>query len=871
MEGSVYIKFGITGTYFQVDPEKVNPFSDELIDGMPIKRKKWDKVIIKNKPYNYSNLDLETATEAEINREKLYDVIMDTSPTTEIYIKYIAPNLTEIEGYFGVIDCEINDYKTFITITPTIYDQYTDFLENRETKVNVFGGNDLIVNGNFDSWTSGLPVGWEYEYNEPEFNSVLSKNCASLLAKTRFTDVKSIIYQNIENIQEGSSILFSFYYELIGEDDVKENLGLRIKLTDGINTKYASRDGNWGDDENKFNYVTNKTAIPESSLSSFKYIQIVIDPAPISGDLEIKFYHEYNTTTWFESNLIISNVEAYSSDIPFIDLNLQLLADNLVIKPQNELQKTDGSYFSRFWADPVVWRLVGSDPEVDLLDYFDENGVPESAYLSHGQYGPREEEGLYYTDLITEFDTDDEHSKFYKGEICKLTLYKGKRYGSATKKHRHIEAIAEFARDEYRKVDEPDGEGGYVPPEEDVGWVRTVDKNDKGNLWVRKPFNGVVTEWSLGELNTTSGRIGSFDYIESLVSTKVYPYNESSIELSAGVDFKEIVKKVYRSTHSSLAGKEVYSTFFWGDEPAGAYTDALKEHIPRYSSGINYYTMEDNYLSKIAAIHTFQFKTDKSEDSDDATLYLSSKDVLDNLMNLPAHLFWFIDADKNLHIEHIYYLDIINDFVNLESLPDTYKAWKYDKEKMFATIEHRMANSGYSDFSFTKFTFDKIVTNKRNQDIKSNKKTEYLTTDIQYCIENPDDLENGIVLVNYETIGGENNVKYGTGFISGKSIPNGLLSLSNLAKTFGDYEGTWENGKINDEDVEFKYTLRVKEGLEEINLSGVYEEDYYLNDLGIGFAKTKTIDYEKGTTTVNLVYRYVDWYIIVETDNIIDM
>ena len=137
MSEQVYLKFGYDGDYFEIELDKNCLIHTELIDKMPVERKKWDEILIKNKPYKYRT----EPTDAN----RLYTAMMQLKPTDYIFIKHVGNDEDVTEGYFGIIDCEIdNTEKKNIKVTPTILDQYTDLLEHRDTKVNVFGLSNLV-------------------------------------------------------------------------------------------------------------------------------------------------------------------------------------------------------------------------------------------------------------------------------------------------------------------------------------------------------------------------------------------------------------------------------------------------------------------------------------------------------------------------------------------------------------------------------------------------------------------------------------------------------------------------------------------------------------------------------------------------------
>jgi hypothetical protein len=977
MRGKLYIKFTKNGDYFEIEPEKISPFTTELIDDMPVERKKWGELIIRNNKYQYQKYlqDNPGSTYDDVpDKYKLYDLISDQTPDTEIYVKYIAPNETEIEGYFGYVDCKLYEHKSksYIKITPTIFDQYTYFLEYYEDEIDVFSENNLLTNGDLDTWIEGVPfairydhpLGWGfYEGNddtngtgylvpskwiydsgvlyplEPIYDYLNSTNCALLPCRIRYWLVtepylfykkikqSSYLRQSITGIQEGKDINISFYWNLIDAYSpnkvVRQNLGIVIKLTNGTTTRYVTSTLGWSSTEQILVYKTNKMSIPEDEISSFYLEQFVLQDAPISGTLTVYFINnidysfldldtdDTNTVNnipnvWYESRLAIADIKIISSDIQYETVNIKLNSAALVTKEQGNILRADGSgrYYRNNNTEMYFQKGVKKGDVRPLLDanegYIDpDTGVPRFSVLDSDKHGPEENDiGFTVSDLINVFKKVS--SEFYKAELTKVTVFRGNDYGSK----RHMLAIYEFSREEYyssNKYTQEDYENGdcelgdignnYRPPEIGAGWYETTIINESlgGRLWIRTPYNGAYSDdiddnWEITEIfdpddNLRTHEYG-FDYHNYVTTERQYPVSDSSnIEYTGCIKLKSIIKRIFNNTDSHLTGKEVYSTFLFNDLPDDTLTDNLKEAVSDLvdSEGnciCNYFTKENNYLTNVVALHTYLCKSgdDRLTDDDDSKLKMSFKSLMDDLMIWCPGLYYFLDSDSNLHIEHEYYEDKVYYYNNIINLIDNYQSAGYDKNKMYATNIFKEINSGYADHSYSKLIFDKIVSNKRAKDIKKEQKTNYLSTDLQYCIENANDLENGLILLCYtEDTYGNKNIEYSTGQRSKSSVLNAKISLANMMKAFGTWQGVWLTGYLNDEELSFNKTIRTRKGLVEINLNGIYENKYFLTGLGIGLAKTKTIDYEKGYTQLLLNYRYSDPFIIVEEDNLLEI
>jgi hypothetical protein len=425
-----------------------------------------------------------------------------------------------------------------------------------------------------------------------------------------------------------------------------------------------------------------------------------------------------------------------------------------------------------------------------------------------------------------------------------------------------------------------------LPPETDAGWYNT-NQQEEGNsnrlLWVRTPFNldKNVLPWTKSAIDTGTWRTyqKTFGYYDSITSTKQYPTTiANSITISNAIDLREIFTKVYRETHISLRGKNVYSNFLWND--ALSVQETADVYLNNNTS-TNYVTMTDstdnaepkNELNKILAVHTYEFTTEPVTDKEKTILKITFKELMDDFLSNFPQCYWFIDTNKDIHIEHVKYFDRINKAKDLTS--DTYnyigmyQNWDYIKDKLFSLEKYSFKNSGNIDFISSEVKFDKIVTNKRGQDIKNEISSKILSTDVAFCIENRDSLDNGIVLMIYDTKNGDNIVRYGRGQKTGKSIVNGDLSIASLLEKYATYEGTWKHGTINDKGFwnnqdgvyDFYATKHLRQG-QEIIIKGIFLDKIIFTNLGLGIVNKREVDYENEITKIVAIYRHSDPFYI---------
>ena len=201
------------------------------------------------------------------------------------------------------------------------------------------------------------------------------------------------------------------------------------------------------------------------------------------------------------------------------------------------------------------------------------------------------------------------------------------------------------------------------------------------------------------------------------------------------------------------------------------------------------------------------------------------------------------------------FLNRTRDFVDIRELNLSYHSYQFISNEIFATYEYNEPNSGYRDFKRSQITYDKIVSNKRNKDSKKELAAKYISTDIQFAIENPSSLDNGMILIAHN----DGTIRNGKGQITGANVPNGDLSISTLLSKYARYEGVWNKGYINDVQVNFPVTKGVRSG-ETITIKGVNNSNIYLTDLGIATGET-TINYDTELTEIKPNYRHYDFFI----------
>jgi hypothetical protein len=316
------------------------------------------------------------------------------------------------------------------------------------------------------------------------------------------------------------------------------------------------------------------------------------------------------------------------------------------------------------------------------------------------------------------------------------------------------------------------------------------------------------------------------------------------------------------------ANSDVISTFLWNDREEDIST------LQGENSGANYVDIRinPNPLNNIACLHTTEFKTGEVDpDSDDNELNASFKEFMDDLKRIfinhgQGNLYWFIDENYDLRIEHARYREMKGFTGQVIPENSIYKNYSYDKERMYSRIVIDQINSGYLDFSKNKILFDRISSGKRGKEVLLEQVTRFITTDLEYCIKNPNDLENSLCLINYEIdANGEKKVVSANTQLAGKKMLNGELSLSTIINKYCLEEGTFNSGEVNGETKIFKSTFRTKVGEEfttkiavdedgnEI-VTGIIDGDYMSTTMGIGLVRDLEHDFDQQITRVTLLY-----------------
>ena len=848
--------------FFTIGVIQLEVMPSEYVDDNPrVERRGFGEIEVKNEPFQYAKLGG--------NRYKLYDIIKSVSPNQEIWLKFVSTYET-LYAYFGIIDCKLDDNEKIITIKPYILDQYTELLETRENEVKIFDETNQIVNGDFKEWNGNLPNGWTNIGSAVLEKSFVLDTSAISIVKTwsAFLNYKAGIKFSSTNILAQKGLQISFLYALAGGGLDRENLEceISIKNINVGNFYYLDINGNWNSSYTRIKYANQLLPLDIPSVSWFKR-SINAQKPPIKGELNIYFYHYGIGFYGTPSNLLLTDVILSTSAIELKTIKVELNATKLKAKNEDapEITWAERKPKANFYSTKFNYQQT-------LDAFFDGNGKPIEGNLIMS-----DDNRVQIRDVIKNFREGNLMTS-YKYELSEITIFKCEYIAH---KKRRFRAICEFSREEtyFMAKDSNNQDLPNVPPEVDAGWFNTNTKEAGRNLWIRTPFNMAADAlpWvkSAIDIGNWRNHNSGFGYYDSIKSVKQYPISvDKSVEINNAIDLRELFNKVYRETHISLMGKNVYSNFLWND--ALSVQETSDVYINN-DVNTNYVTMTDqtsdiepkNELNKIAAVHTYEFSTEPTTDKEKTILKITFADLMYDFLAHFPQCYWFIDANRDLHIEHIKYYDRINKAKDLTvakySYIRKYQKWEYLKEKLYSLEKYLFKNSGNIDFISSEVLFEKIASNKRGQDIKLEVSSKVLSTDLAWCLENRNGLDNGIILIQYDTVNDINVVHKGIGQNTKDSIVNGELSIASLLAKYATYEGTWKQGKINgkgfnntqDSYYAYKTTKYVRQG-EEITIKGIFLDKIIYTNLGLGIVTQRKVDYENEVTKLVANYRYSD-------------
>lgn len=554
-------------------------------------------------------------------------------------------------------------------------------------------------------------------------------------------------------------------------------------------------------------------------------------------------------------------LEAYEQKINITTDEISKL--NVFVDIKNQSLRTIAPWFYREKYGKKELRDSEWDDVGGIEGFFNDNESPNLTLLDSEEVKPYDPFGKTLQNLI------DIYSEQYY-ELSKVTVWRGSSWLDALfRTIRVFYVTCEFSREAEFVANDPPEQGGaqqYPPGGSEAGWEQVGDEylNENagsggqwGYFYARIPFNGAYSDdtlyWSESPKVTNDGTNGGADFYwnEAKTTTRQYPGADGvTTTINTSFSLQDALTYMYQNLHDDLSTKQVKSTFFWNDDEDSL--DFMDGNL-----GNNYVTNLPNVLNNLRLIHTNTLKTetqDNEDDLEDASLKTTIKKMIEELRRYWP-VFYFVDDDLNLWIEHIKHCDLVKTVENLTGKNEIIhtKKYNFDKSILFDTRIINQINAGYVDFTDNEITFPSIVSNNRNQDLVLEEQTELISTDLRYCLENPNNLDNGLVMVVTDN---SLNVLNQIAPISGTEQVNGYLAISNLLVDYWTYEGVYTNGQINGTDYVFQQSFRSKLGTE-LKFKGIIDSLFYNSLLGEGLFEEGSFDLEnEGITTLKLRHRY---------------
>lgn len=440
-------------------------------------------------------------------------------------------------------------------------------------------------------------------------------------------------------------------------------------------------------------------------------------------------------------------------------------------------------------------------------------------------------------------------------ELSKFRVYEGELGSWFSGSWRTLYNQTWFTREEITKLDVADANSdwGFVSPV-GKGWnmrAATKMQGKDAHIWTRKPFNGAFSgNWELSDLMPSTESASwpwNFSYLESEIH---YASSISSTTTNRSSNLRDLLKYLLNNSgQGDLLTKNIRSTFFFNDDEN--LVPVLDGH-----PGINYVTGLSNYLNNTKTLFIKDIAIpDLSNTKPPEKYTIKFKDAIDELNKLFCNtLIWFIDDEGVLRIEHIKYIELTATYLDVSEdklLVETSK-WSFDKTNSFEKFTYTQQNAGNADFIDNVVTFNQIVSSNRNTDLSSETKGTLFSTDASYCFQNPNDLDDtGILLLCLNNAG---DIISTIGRISGTTVLNSPLSISNLLYDFRRYEGVDYVGMMNNMPVTFTVTTRNKLGVE-LMLPGTLDNMFYITQIGYGQIVSGQVDFDREFTKISLRYR----------------
>ncbi|WP_179022058.1 hypothetical protein [Winogradskyella forsetii] len=280
---------------------------------------------------------------------------------------------------------------------------------------------------------------------------------------------------------------------------------------------------------------------------------------------------------------------------------------------------------------------------------------------------------------------------------------------------------------------------------------------------------------------------------------------------------------------------------------------------------INYVTGQLNDLTNLILFQKSDVK--RPNNSGNATIAeINFIDLLEQIIEI-FNLGYKI-IDNTFRIEHISFFesDLGMNLVSLDTknLLKNTKQYGYDVSKLPKYEKFNFMEAGSVDFVGTDIVYSSECVNN-NPENKSKIDIDKITTDVMYCIENPDPEGNvsdeGFVLMACDE---NNNLLYINGILENNTTINNTISWANLHDKYWKHGRVLPTGNMNGEETEFLSTVPViKQDQFSCILPCTLIKDFnplelVKGSLGYGFIQTAELTLSQCVMTFDLLLDTID-------------
>jgi len=281
---------------------------------------------------------------------------------------------------------------------------------------------------------------------------------------------------------------------------------------------------------------------------------------------------------------------------------------------------------------------------------------------------------------------------------------------------------------------------------------------------------------------------------------------------------------------------------------------------PENTSNINYVTGE---LNKLTNILIFQ-KSDVKRPFTSGNATVGETNFIDLLEQIveTCNLGYKI-IDNDFRIEHISWFETdlgINLMaIDQKRLLRGTKKYSYDKTRLPKYEKFEFMEAGSEDFIGADIVYQSNCVNNDPEN-KSEVKVDNITTDVMYCLENPDPdgdvSDDGFVLVACDS---NYNVIYENGILTNNTVINNVLSWAHLHRDFWKHGRVLKQGFLNNQQVEFETIVpTIKQDQFSVILDCEYLKlfnplDKLNGSLGWGYLSSAELQLSKCSMSIELV------------------